>query len=183
MPQRTYMAPHDRRALIEKLPHSEMVYPDSLVHRIKYYMWYYYTPYHPTVRDSVIALSIIKNRGRQPFLLGTIAPHLSIEEFVSFLVENSYAYHRVAWEDEGEVVSLRRVNDFEFQYHLRIFEDREIRGHYEYTPECYPISHLWDVGREDRRGYFLQLFGDRITPHKSYDRSDYQLEFLPLTRR
>lgn len=176
------MAPHNRRALIEKLPHSEMVYPDSLVHRIKYYFWYYYTPYHPTVRDGVIALSIIKNRGRQPFLLGKIAPHLSIEEFVSFLVENGYGYHRVAWEDEGEVVSLRKVNDFAFQYHLRIFEDGEVRGHYEYTPECYPLLHLWDVGREDRRQEFLELLEGKITPHTSDDRSDYQWEFLRLIR-
>ena len=160
-----------------------MVYPDAITHRIKYYFWYYYTPYHPTVRDSVIALSIVKNRGRQPFLLGTVAPHLSIEEFVAFLVENGYAYHRVAWEDDGEVVSLRRVKDFEFQYHLRIFEDREVRGHYEYTPECYPLWHLWDVGREDRREEFLALLGERIIPHTSDDQSDYQWEFLPLTRR
>ncbi len=177
------MAPHDRRALVEKLPQSRMVYPDSLLHRVKYYFWYYYTPYHPTVRDSVIALSLIKNRGRQPFLLGTIAPRLSIEEFVAFLVEHGFGYHRVAWEDDGEVVSLRRVQDFEFQYHLRIFEDREVRGHYEYTPECYPLWHLWDVGREDRREEFLSLLGKRIIPHTSDDRSDYQWEFLPLKRR
>ncbi|MBI2611080.1 hypothetical protein HYW60_04075 [Candidatus Kaiserbacteria bacterium] len=177
------MAPRDRRALIEKIPHSEMVYPDSFLHRIKYYFWYYYTPYHPTVRDSVIALSLIKNRGRQPFLLGSVAPHLSIEEFVAYLIENGYAYHRVAWEDDGEVVSLRLVNDFVFQYHVRVFEDREVRGHYEYTPECYPLWHLWDVGREDRREEFLALLGERVIPHSSGDQSDYQWEFLPLKRR
>lgn len=177
------MAPHDRRTLIEKLPASEMVYPDSFFHRIKYYLWYYYTPYHPVVRDTVISLSLIKNRGRQPFLLGKVAPHISIEEFVAYLIENGYGYHRVAWEDDGEVVSLRLVRDFERQYHVRIFEDREIRGHYEYTPECYPIAHLWDIGREERKEEFLQLVGDRIIPHKSDDRSDYEWEFLPRARR
>lgn len=177
------MASHNRRALIEKLPHSQMVYPESLTQRIKYYLWYFYTPYHPKVRDSVIALSLIKNRGRQPYLLGTIAPHLSVEEFVSHLMKKGYAYHRVAWEDDGEVVSVRKVPNFERQYHIRVFEDREVRGHFEYTPECYPIAHLWDVGREDRREEFFADLGETITPHKSADRSDYQWGFLPKTRR
>ena len=185
MAGKNHMVPHDhdRRTLIEKLPRSEMVYPDSLVHRIKYYLWYFYTPYHPKVRDGVLALSLIKNRGRQPYLLGTIAQHLSTEEFVALLVKKRYAYHRVAWEDDGEVVSVRRVQSFEHQYHIRVFEDREVRGHFEYTPECYPLAHLWDVGREDRRAEFLEELGGAITPHSSSDRSDYQWRFLPRARR
>ena len=152
------------------------------MHRIKYYLWRFYSPYHPTVRDSVIALNVIKNYGRQPHLLGKVAPHLSVEDFISFLVEKGYAYHRVAWEDEGEVVSLRYVENFVYQYHVRVFEDREVRGHYEYTPECYPLLHLWDIGREHKRDEFLKLFGDRIIPHTSDDPSDYRWEFLPLTK-
>ncbi len=176
------MAPQDRRVLIEKLPESEMVYPDTLAHRIKYYFWYYYSPYHTTVRDSVIAWSLVKNRGRQPFVLGKIAPHFSLEQFVAYLVEKGFGYHRIAWEDDGEVVSLRRVQDFERQYHIRIFEDGEVRGHYEYTPECYPLLHLWDIGRESKREEFLELLGNAVTPHSSDDRSDYQWEFLSLIR-
>src|SRR3990167_1667239 len=100
------------REWLERLPRSEMIYPDEFALRIKYYLWRLYSPYHPTVRDSVIAMSLIKNRGRQPFLLGTIAPHLSIEQFVSFLTENGYAYHHVAWEDDGEVVGPRPLYQF-----------------------------------------------------------------------
>lgn len=177
------MAPHDRRALMEKLPSSEMIYPDSLLNRAKYYFWRYYTPYHPTVRDGAAALNLVRNRGRQPYLLGTVAPRLSIEEFASFLVENGYAHHTVAWKDDGEVISMRRVTDFEFQYHVRIFEDREVRGHYEYTPECYPLAHLLEKHREDRREEFLALAGDRLIPHTRDDPHDYQWEFLPLTKR
>ena len=167
---------------ISRLPQSEMVYPDSVVLRIKYYFRRVYGPYHPTVRDSIIYLSLIKNRGRQPFLLGTIAPGLSVEDFVAFLVEKGFAYHRVAWEDDGEIVSLRHVENFVYQYHVRIFEDREVRGHYEYTPECYPILHLWDVGRQDRREEFLELVGDRLIPYRDADRSDYNWEFFPGVR-
>jgi len=174
--------PQTPREWVKTLPASEMVYPDTLTHRLKYYLWYYYSPYHPTVRDSVIALNVIKNYGRQPYILGTIAPHLTIEEFVSYLVEKGYAYHRVAWEDDGEVVSLRHVKNFIYQYHIRVFQDREVRGHYEYTPECYPLLHLFDVGFEDRREEFMALFGDRIIPHTSADQSDSRWEFLPLRR-
>ena len=171
------------REWIQKLPQSEMIYPAEFRHRIKYYFWRIYSPYHPTVRDSVMALSIIKNRGRQPYLLGTVAPHLSIEEFVAHLVANGYAYHRVAWEDDGEMVSLRHVESFAHQYHIRIFEDGEVRGHYEYTPECYPVLHLWEIGREDRREKFLALLRDRLIAHTSDDRSDYRWGFLPGVRR
>ena len=159
-----------------------MVYPDTLTHRLKYYLWRFYGPYHPTVRDSVIALRVFKNYGRQPYLLGSIAPRYSVEEFVAFLIAKGYAYHRIAWEDDGEVVSLRHVKNFVYQYHVRVFEDREVRGHYEYTPEAYPLLHLWDIGQEDRREEFFKLFGEYLTPHTSDDRSDYRLEFLPLKR-
>ena len=159
-----------------------MVYPDDLTHRMKYYFWRFYTPYHPTIRDSITALHVVRNRGRQPFLLGKVATDYSIEELVSFLIKKGYAYHHVAWVDEGEVVSLRYVENFAYQYHIRIFEDGEVRGHYEYTPECYPLLHLLDIGREDRREEFLGLFDDRIIPHTSSDQSDYRWEFLPLTR-
>lgn len=177
------MAHDPRRSLIEKLPASEMVYPDAILHRIKYYLWYFYAPYHPTVRDSVIALNVVKNYGRQPYLLGKIAPQFTMEEFISFLVEKGYAYHRVAWEDEGEVVSLRHVKNFIHQYHVRIFEDGEVRGHYEYTPECYPLLHLFDIGSEDRREEFMEQFGDKLIPHTSDDPFDSRWEFLPGTKR
>jgi hypothetical protein len=176
------MAPESRRALLEKLPESEMVYPEALSHRIKYYLWYYLGAYHPALRDSATYLRIIANRGRQPYLLGKIAPQYSTEEFVSHLVSKSYAYHRIAWVDEGEVVSLRYVENFTHQYHVRVFEDREVHAHYEYTPECYPILHMWDIGREERREEFMKQFGDYLTEHTSADRSDYEWEILPLKK-
>lgn len=176
------MAPDSRRKFIEQLPASEMVYPDSLVHRMKYYFWYYYTPYHPYVRDSALALSLVKVEGRQPYLLGKVAPHLSIEEFVAVLVKNGFAYHRVAWEDEGEMVSLRYVENFVYQYHVRVFSDGEVRAHYEYTPECYPMLHLFEVGHEARKEEFMRMFGEHLTPHTSDDREGFRWGFLPLKK-
>lgn len=95
--------------------------------------------------------------------MGTIAPHESITSVIEYLIEHGYANHFVAWKDEGEVVSLRYVENFKYQYHVRIFEDGEVRAHYEYTPECHPVHHYNAVGFEDRRDEFLSLLGDRIT--------------------
>jgi hypothetical protein len=52
--------------------------------------------------------------------------------------------------------------DFKHQYHLRVFKDGEVRGHYEYTPECHPIWHLQKVGQEPRREELLGFLGDWI---------------------
>ncbi|OHA27068.1 MAG: hypothetical protein A3C06_01040 [Candidatus Taylorbacteria bacterium RIFCSPHIGHO2_02_FULL_46_13] len=148
------------------LPASRMAYPDTLANRLKYAFWRFYTPCHPYVRDAVISLGIVRHVGRQNFILGTVAPHLTLKEFTSFLISQGYGNHFVAWEDEGEIVSLRYVKDFTHQYHLRVFKDREVRAHYEYTPECYPILHLKEKHFEPRSEEFLMLLGDTIVPHQ-----------------
>ncbi len=147
------------------LPYSAMIYPRSLRDRAKYVFWRVYTPYHPFVRDTALALGVVRHEGRQHFLLGKVAPHISIQEFVERLVAQGFGNHFVAWEDEGELVSLRYVEDFKCQYHLRVFKDGEVRAHYEYTPECYPILHLREVGIEARRDDFLRMLGDTIMAH------------------
>jgi hypothetical protein len=148
------------------LPYSKMVFPKAVAGRLKYGFWRVYTPLHPIVRNCALALHIVAPPAeRQNFLIGRIAPGISVNEIVNFLISQGYGNHFIAWEDTGQVVSLRRVVGFERQYHVRIFEDGEIRGHYEYTPECYPILHYKAVDQEPRRDDFLQLFGDRIIPN------------------
>ncbi len=159
-----------------------MVYPKSITHRIRYYLWLALGPYHKHVRNGAIKLKVIKNYGRQPFLLGIIAPHVSIEDLVTRLVSHGYAYHRVAWEDDGEIVSLRHVKDFIFQYHVRVFEDREVRAHYEYTPECYPLAHLMNTGFEAKTDEFLAIIGDMLVPAQA-DTSDFRWEILPFVQK
>ncbi len=149
-------------AWIGNVPRSRMVYPESLYDRFKYFFWRLYTPCHPFLRDTVVGLRIMRHEGRQDFLLGTLHPERSFEEFVSFLVRRGFGNHFVAWLDDGELVSLRRVENFAYQYHIRIFEDREVRGHYEYTPEYRPLSHLRQVGFTDSRDDFFDFLGDWV---------------------
>ncbi len=147
-----------------------MVYPATLSERLKYLLWRVITPVHPFIRD-LIPKSIIEKRyamyrpnGRQDYLLGHLSPGETVETVVSFLVDRGYGNHFVALRDEGEVVGLRYVSDFKYQYHLRIFEDGEIRGHYEYTTECHPFLHDKQIGFEARTEEFLELLGDKIVP-------------------
>ncbi|MSR76174.1 MAG: hypothetical protein EXS68_01110 [Candidatus Ryanbacteria bacterium] len=147
---------------IQKLPRSRMQYPQTLTARAKYLFWRVITPIHPYVRDLLLRLRILRHEGRQNFLLGKIAPHTSIKEFISHLIEIGYGNHFVAWRDDGELVSLRFVVSFMHQYHIRVYEDGEVRAHFEYTPECYPLWHMHEVDMESRREEFLKLMGDRI---------------------
>ncbi len=151
------------KAWIKSLPSSRPVFPESFFDRCKYVFWRAYTPYNSFFRDATLWLGIMKHSGRQDFLLGKIAPGQTIQKFVSSLVNQGFANHFFAWEDDGQIVNLRYVKDFAYQYHIRLFDDGEVRGHYEYTPECHPIQHLKEVGMEARRGDFLKFLGNRVT--------------------
>jgi hypothetical protein len=153
---------------IKELPRSKMRYPTRLRDRAKYVFWRTYTPFHPLLRGTARVLGVSTesfvdtHEGRQNYLLGHIAPTLSLQEFVEHLIGQGFAKFHVAWKDSGETVSLRRVENFTHQYHIRIFADGEVRGHYEFTPECYPFSHLKAVGQEHRPEEFAKLFGHRV---------------------
>lgn len=141
-----------------------MAFPDSTFDRLKYVFWRLYTPLHPYVRDGALAIGIVRHKEiRQLFPIGMITPGHSIEDVALFLVkQHEFGNHFVAWNDAGQVVSLRRVVGFEFQYHIRIFADGEVRGHYEYTPEYTPIGHMQEKVFEQRREDFLNFLEDRI---------------------
>jgi hypothetical protein len=159
--------PHQK--WIKDLPRSKMRYPTRLRDRAKYVFWRTYTPFHPLLRGTARVLGVgtqsfgvSTEEGRQNFLLGRIAPTISLKEFVEYLVSQGFANHFVAWKDSGEVVSLRRFENFTHQYHIRIFNDGEVRGHYEFTPECYPYAHLKAIGQERHAEEFAKLFGNRV---------------------
>lgn len=145
-----------------------MVYPEAPHDQLKYWFWRFYTPIHPLVRDisSRVGISKLliwcvvpegKETGRQDFLLGTLRSDYSVREFVSFLITQGFGNHFVAWKDSDELVSLRRTIDFKYQYHIRIFNDGEVRCHYEFTPEYRPMRHLIRIGFEDRTPEFENL--------------------------
>ena len=149
---------------IEDLPRSRMIYPDTFLEKVRYWFWRLYTPFHPYLRDLSTKTRIIRHKGRQDFLVGKVDPTRSVREFVSYLVDQGFANHFVAWKDTDELVSLRRPDGFQRQYHVRIFTDGEVRGHYEYTPEYKPIQHLFQTGFEARTDDFKEILQDWVVP-------------------
>ena len=154
------------------VPISRVPRPTNRRHWLKYATWRVYAPLHPVVRNAAQYAGLSSDHfvgseraGRQPFMLGRIKDEKTAEAFVEHLVNQGFGNHFIAWLDEGEVASLRLVENFVYQYHVRIFEDGEVRGHYEFTPECHPIKHLRARGQEDRRETFADFFGDFVVPH------------------
>lgn len=149
---------------IKNLPRSRVAYPAAKRDRLKYWLFTMYRPFHKPVRNTSLALGLIKHEGRRDYLLGTLDPARSVYEFVAFLIAHGFGNHFVAWREEGELVGLRRTVGFKYQYHVRIFKDGEVRCHYEYTPECHPFLHLREIGVEDRTSEFKTLVKDWLLP-------------------
>ena len=160
---------------IKALPTSRVAYPSAPHDRFKYWFWRLYTPLHPFVRDASYRIGIgqlilrrivpeVRHTGRQDFLIGTMRPERSVREFVSFLISQGFGNQFVAWRDVDELVSLRQTVGFKHQYHLRIFKDGEVRGHYEFTPEYHPVLHLVRIGFEEKTAEFKTLLQKWVEP-------------------
>ncbi len=110
---------------------------------------------------------VLRHKNRQPYLLGWLAPGRNLEELKRHLSgEWGFGNHFVAWVDDGQVLSWRKLVSFEKQYHLRVFNDGEIRGHFEWTPEARPIDHFRSFEEEERKEDFLNFLGDFIVAEK-----------------
>ncbi len=103
----------------------------------------------------------LRTDARQEYLLGSLFTDLPT--LIAHLRAQRFEDQLFAWVDDGQIASLRKL-DGEFQYHIRIFEDGEVRGHYEYAPEHAPIKHLRRIARDDRRDQFLDFVGEHIRP-------------------
>lgn len=148
-----------------RIPDSVLPYPKGFWNRTKYIFWKLISPGYEWGRDTLLRLGIIHHEGRQNFLIGTLAPRVKIEDLLAYLIDvQGFANNFIAWTDDGEVLSLRRLENFEWQYHLRIFSDGEVRGHYEYTPEAHPAWHSMEVRWEPRYEEFRRFLGDWIVP-------------------
>jgi len=126
---------------------------------LKEWLWDILFPFHPYVRNALLALRIIHHEGRQPYHIGWLVPGRTAEGLEKHLRNSGFDEDRIAWIDDGEVVGLRRRVNFKYQYHLRLFADGELRGHYELTPECDPFDHMADRETSDHREEFLEFLG------------------------
>lgn len=145
--------------------------------RIKNKLWHYIYRFFHKFQTFLLKYKIIrKNQGRQEYHIGWLAPNRTLEELKAHLHSNwGFGNHFVAWIDEGQVLSWRKLIDFNHQYHLRVFNDREIRGHMEYTPEGHPMDHFFDPTGNNRKEDFLKFLGDYCYNKKT----DVKLEIDP----
>lgn len=163
---------------VKSLPYARPVFPRGPLQQCKYLFWRAITPFHSHIRDFLLYIRLLRHQGRQNYLLGRLAPGETIESIVGYLLQKGYGNHFIAWEDDGQVVSLRYVENFERQYHIRIFDDGEIRGHYEYTPEYRPLLHVKEIGMEPRFDEFLELLKGRIVPAQFSKQEGFSWSFL-----
>ena len=125
--------------------------------------WYVFYPIFPHIQKALIKLHIIYHHGRQPWHLGWVAKGKTLRSFYKYVHTQGFSNHFIAWSDDGQVLSLRKREGFKFQYHLRVFSDGEIRGHYEETPESHPIQHFDEKVFEPKLQEFRKWLGEWMT--------------------
>ena len=153
----------------------------SLGDHIKKLNWYIIAPIFPFLRDFSKMIGMEWYKTRQPYHLGWLSDGRSPEAFETYLTEKGFDPCRIAWIDNGEVIGLRLRNGFRYQYHVRLFHDREIRCHYELTPEYDPVGHLKDADTSERREEFLKLLGDWVVSEAGEESGKMRSQTAPAT--
>lgn len=118
-----------------------------------------YRTYPPLLR---ILERLRFHHGRQPYLLGRLAVAHTPEELNDHLASQGFEPAVLAWKDGGEILSVRRIDGQRFQYHLRLFSDRALHGHYEYSSEGNPWGHITEKVFEPREAFFKELLGEYL---------------------
>lgn len=108
-------------------------------------------------RNFLLRHKLVEHSGRQRFLIGKLKKNKNKKDFKKYLLAQGFEPDPYAWIDDGEVLSLRKLDKQEYQYHLRLFKDGEVRGHYEYAPDRHPLKHYWVKGLVDRKENFKKI--------------------------
>lgn len=90
------------------------------------------------------------HKDRQPYLLGHMTAGRTTKELQQHLALQGYESAVLAWKDPGELLSMRKIDKEIFQYHVRLFDDGEIRCHYEFSSEGSPLGHVTESCFEAR---------------------------------
>lgn len=140
----------------------------SLTDKIKQKIWDFVYSFFLPIRTALMKAGLIwHKKGRQQYHVGWLAPGKTLEDLKQHLHEKwGFGNHFIAWVDEDQVLSWRKLTDFEDQYHLRVYGDGEICGHYEFTPEAHPLQHLEEKGEREAKEDFLKFLGEFVVQDK-----------------
>lgn len=120
-------------------------------------------PLFPVVQRLVQAFGFMREaktvegpHRRQPYLVGRCEPGNASSVIDAFRA-SGFKDECIALNENGQLVSLRRLDDAkpDHQYHVRVFNDGEVRGHYELTPEDHPFGHWDERVFEERNAEFV----------------------------
>ncbi len=136
--------------------------------KIKNHIWHFLYKFFPWLQAHLLKWHLVwHEKGRQQYHIGYLAPKKTLQELEKHLHEKwGFGNHFVAWSDEGQVLSWRKLTDFSHQYHIRVFKEGEIRGHYEYTPEDKPLDHFTEKGETANAEDFKKFLGDYVVHYK-----------------
>lgn len=129
---------------------------------IRYQTWFWSMVYFLMPKLTAFIQFFGWHRFRQNYVVGFLRKDKSSEDLIKYLHKKGYSKAYMAWKDSGEVLSLRRITRHKFQYHLRLFEDGEIRGHYEYTAEANPLGHLYEIVFNNPDEYLKHLLHEYL---------------------
>ncbi len=130
--------------------------------KFKKKIWSYIYVIFPWIERRLLFLH---EKIRQRYHIGWLAHGKSLEDLKQHLISKwNFHNHFVAWEDRDQVLSLRKLVSFDEQYHLRVYNDGEIKGHYEFTPESKPIRHFLEVGEVEKKEDFLKFLEGYYIP-------------------
>jgi hypothetical protein len=118
-----------------------------------------YTIYPPVLR---LLEKVKLHRGRQPYLLGYLRSNCDLNELREYLTSKGFEDAILTWKDEGEVLNMRKIDETVYQFHLRIFDDSEVRVHYEFSSEGSPLKHIRESCFEKRSENFKVLLVDYL---------------------
>jgi hypothetical protein len=134
------------------------------IQKWKQRFWNILYPVFPVLEHLVVPLH---DKKRQKYHLGWLSPDKSLADLKRHLSTKwQFGNHFVAWEDTDQILSWRKIVSFNEQYHLRVYNDGEIRGHFELTPEGAPLKHFWGKGEKDRKKDFLNFLGSCVVLKK-----------------
>ena len=131
-------------------------------------VWHFIYKFFPTLQKAFLKLGIVHHdMTRQRYHVGWLAKGKTLEGLKRHLHDKwGFGNHFIAWTDQSQVLSWRKLIDFQEQYHLRVFSDGEIRGHFEYTPEAHPLEHMEEKGEREAKEEFFKFLGDFVTQKK-----------------
>ncbi len=136
--------------------------PITFFERLKSLLWHLFEPLFPTTRDTLMFLGFMRHDDRQRFSLGWLKQEVTDRQVRAALRAAGFSDDYLAWIDPDETLNMRKLVDQVYQYHVRVFNDGEVRGHREFSTESHPMKHVFERGMTPGTEYLTPLLARLI---------------------